>query len=106
MTDAAQRLDDAQAGLQAGKEIPGTASATAAVKRTRNPEYAVFVCNETKAWVCMSEQLAAPSRQAAVLQACKDNSEPDREGEFLVIPADAVKHITRKIKQTVVDEFA
>jgi hypothetical protein len=96
MSETAENIQAAKARLQAAPEP---------AKRTKNPVYAVFVRNETKAWVCMSEQLAAPNRQAAIVLACEDNNEPDREGEFLVLAADAVKYITRKIEQTTVETF-
>jgi hypothetical protein len=77
----------------------------APAQRKRNPVYAVFFKSATGGWTCMSTNRAAGSRKEAVLAECKANNEPDLEGEFMVIPADAIKHIKRTVKKQTVDEF-
>jgi hypothetical protein len=79
------------------------------IKRTKNPEYAVFrqceVDAEPDTYLLINNQVKASSRRGAIISATGELEEGLKGGVFLVIPSAQVQMISRRTRTEVVDEW-
>lgn len=104
MTDDAAVITQTQAPLRAAPDPEP--------KKKQDPTYSVFRKVEVDAevsgmtYVLLTEQIKAPSRKEAVRRATEKVEQAMKGGTFLVIPADAIKTLTRTTRTETVDDFA